>query len=202
MNWFKFYGQDWLTDPKLTGMSAVDKLCFITLLCLASGSGGKVKNLDEEALKHITHLYYDVTCVHRGEGGCEWCNADGVLKRLEEKGMISYESNELIVTNYKKRQETNLTNAERQARFREKKKTPSYGSNARVEESRVEETRRDKKRKEKKVGRFAPPSLQEVSNYCLERKNGISPQGFIDFYESKGWYVGKNKMVSWKAAVR
>ena len=54
----------------------------------------------------------------------------------------------------------------------------------------------------KRVGRFAPPALQELTDYCLERKNGISPQGFIDFYESKGWFIGRNKMVSWKAAVR
>ena len=25
---------------------------------------------------------------------------------------------------------------------------------------------------------------------------------FYDFYESKGWLVGKNKMKNWKAAVR
>ena len=54
----------------------------------------------------------------------------------------------------------------------------------------------------KKSGRFAPPSLEEVTNYCLERKNLIYPQKFINFYEAKGWFIGKNKMVSWKAAVR
>ena len=25
---------------------------------------------------------------------------------------------------------------------------------------------------------------------------------FIDFYESKGWMIGKNKMKDWRAAVR
>ena len=51
-------------------------------------------------------------------------------------------------------------------------------------------------------GRFTPPSLDDVRAYCQERKNGIDPQTFIDFYESKGWFVGKNKMKDWKAAVR
>lgn len=50
--------------------------------------------------------------------------------------------------------------------------------------------------------RFVPPSLQEIQDYCLERKNQISPQGFFDFYESKGWMIGKNRMKDWKAAVR
>ena len=47
-----------------------------------------------------------------------------------------------------------------------------------------------------------PPTLEEVSAYCEERHNNIDPQVFIDFYESKGWYVGKNKMKDWKACVR
>ncbi len=47
-----------------------------------------------------------------------------------------------------------------------------------------------------------PPTLEEVSAYCEERHNNIDPQVFIDFYESKGWYVGKNKMKDWKACIR
>jgi hypothetical protein len=49
---------------------------------------------------------------------------------------------------------------------------------------------------------FAPPSLPEVSSYCLERKNKVNPQGWMDFYISKGWMIGKNKMKDWRAAVR
>ena len=47
-----------------------------------------------------------------------------------------------------------------------------------------------------------PPTLEEVSAYCEERHNNIDPQVFIDFYESKGWMVGKNKMKDWKACIR
>ena len=50
--------------------------------------------------------------------------------------------------------------------------------------------------------KFAPPSLEEVHAYCLERKNNINAQTFIDFYSSKGWMIGKNKMKDWKAAIR
>ena len=56
--------------------------------------------------------------------------------------------------------------------------------------------------KEKTESRFAPPSLEEIKTYCIERKNGIDPNQFIDFYSSKGWLIGKNKMKDWKAAVR
>lgn len=49
---------------------------------------------------------------------------------------------------------------------------------------------------------FVPPSVDEVRAYCSERNNKVDAQSFVDFYESKGWYVGKNKMKDWKAAVR
>ena len=50
--------------------------------------------------------------------------------------------------------------------------------------------------------RFTPPTIQDVKAYCIERGNEVDPERFIDFYESKGWMVGKNKMKDWKAAVR
>ena len=49
---------------------------------------------------------------------------------------------------------------------------------------------------------FKPPTLDEVKEYCWERNNGIDAQSFIDFYSSKGWMIGKNKMKDWKAAIR
>ena len=54
----------------------------------------------------------------------------------------------------------------------------------------------------KKVAKFIPPTVDEISEYCRERKNNVNPEKFFDFYESKGWMVGKNKMKDWKAAVR
>nr|DAI65680.1 MAG TPA: helix-turn-helix domain protein [Caudoviricetes sp.] len=50
--------------------------------------------------------------------------------------------------------------------------------------------------------KFKPPTVEEVRAYCQERANGIDAEEFCDFYESKGWFVGKNKMKDWKACVR
>ena len=49
---------------------------------------------------------------------------------------------------------------------------------------------------------FVPPTPFEVDAYCLDMKKGMVGHEFCDFYESKGWMVGKNKMKSWEAAVR
>jgi DNA-binding transcriptional MerR regulator len=61
-------------------------------------------------------------------------------------------------------------------------------------------TTNKKEKKERML--FIVPSLQEVSAYCHERNNNVDSQKFFDFYESKGWMVGKNKMKDWKAAIR
>ena len=49
--------------------------------------------------------------------------------------------------------------------------------------------------------RFQKPTLEEVTEYCRTRNNGIDPEEFFAFYESKGWMVGKSPMKDWKAAV-
>ena len=50
--------------------------------------------------------------------------------------------------------------------------------------------------------RFVPPTLAEVQSYVAERQSPVDPQGFIDFYASKGWMVGTTPMKDWKAACR
>ena len=51
-------------------------------------------------------------------------------------------------------------------------------------------------------GSFKIPTVIDIKEYCLERKNSVDAETFSDFYESKGWMVGNNKMKSWKACVR
>lgn len=69
----------------------------------------------------------------------------------------------------------------------------------------------DEDEKEKKKGtnvpkeksRFVPPSVENVTEYCRENDyRYVDANYFVDFYISKNWYVGKNKMKDWKAAVR
>lgn len=68
--------------------------------------------------------------------------------------------------------------------------------------------RLDKRREEEKEPKgsqkniFLKPTLEQVREYCRERKNAVDPERFCDHYESNGWKVGKNPMRDWKAAVR
>jgi len=46
---------------------------------------------------------------------------------------------------------------------------------------------------------FKKPNLQEVKNYCLERKNTVNAQKFFDYYEAGEWKDAKgNQVKNWK----
>lgn len=55
--------------------------------------------------------------------------------------------------------------------------------------------------REKPQKRFVPPTLEEVQAYIVEKGYSVDAESFIAFYQSKNWYVGKNKMKDWKAAL-
>lgn len=50
--------------------------------------------------------------------------------------------------------------------------------------------------------RFQRPSLDDIRSYCISRCNDVDPEQFFNFYESKGWMVGKTPMKDWHAAIR
>jgi hypothetical protein len=53
-----------------------------------------------------------------------------------------------------------------------------------------------------KSGKFTKPTMEEIKLACA--KIGLPEsegEKFFDFYESKGWKVGKNPMVSWPHAL-
>lgn len=60
---------------------------------------------------------------------------------------------------------------------------------------------RDSNTREEKQKKFQKPTIEEVADYCVQRKNGINAEEFYYFYESKGWLVGKTPMKNWRAAV-
>ena len=82
-------------------------------------------------------------------------------------------------------------------------------------QSKANESHKEKKRNNKEkegnekeainivpLKRFVPPTEDEVALYCLERRNHVNAQKFVDYYSSNGWKVGRNPMKDWKAAVR
>lgn len=71
-----------------------------------------------------------------------------------------------------------------------------------IDKNSIDKNRLDIRKENTKEKNFKKPTYEEVEEYCKERRNGIDPQRFIDFYDSKGWVVGKSPMKDWKACVR
>lgn len=88
------------------------------------------------------------------------------------------------------------------------KDCPDKVRSIRLDKIRLDKTRIDNNIdiRGKKTKRFSPPSLEEVKSYFMEK--GVSHSeaerqsiNFIDFYTSKDWMIGKNKMKKWKSSV-
>lgn len=143
------------------------------------------------------------------------------LATFEKFGMVEIVDNILMVSNWQKYQSTDRLAAiqekdrERKRLEREQQKQLSIGMSmdcprnvhGASEEVPVLDIDIDKEidkdiNNKKNSGRFTPPTPEDIKAYCTERNNRVDPERFFDFYSSKGWMVGKNKMKDWKAAVR
>lgn len=71
-----------------------------------------------------------------------------------------------------------------------------------IQTTTIEEGKKERRKEDNNTVRFIPPDVDMVREYCIERNNSVDAQSFVDFYSSKGWMIGKNKMKDWKAAVR
>lgn len=124
----------------------------------------------------------------------------GMVDLLEDKTIYMAEVQKLIGS------AADNDNANRQRRFREAKKEqllPSrYASVTKSNESKSIEIEKDIEIEKRKSRRFTPPTATEVKQYATEKGYQIDADGFVDFYESKGWKVGNQSMKDWKAAVR
>ena len=56
--------------------------------------------------------------------------------------------------------------------------------------------------KSQKPIRFIKPTISDIEVFTQASNLNLNPDHFFDFYESKDWMIGKNKMKDWKAAAR
>src|SRR3990167_2286020 len=154
--WFKFYGTEYLSDPKIMSLSPCDRSCWLTLLCLTSvndndNDNGLVRYLTEERLMTLAGLDTSMD---------EWENTRGVLEKFQNLGMIQIDNEMITVNNWKKRQETNLNSYERVKRHREKKKVMTHDNksdNDRLDKIRLDKIRKEEN-KERRVAIATTPS--------------------------------------------
>jgi predicted phage replisome organizer len=147
------------------------------------------------------------------------------LKTFETYGMIEIINDTVTIPNWGKHQSIEQIEARREYQrkyhqeYRRKQKLLTEGEPVddkdlrkclrqqdvnTPDKIREDKNRSDKNREEEpKRKRFTPPTVDEVEAYAKEKGyTGFSAERFVDYYESKGWVVGKSPMKDWKAAVR
>jgi len=183
--WFKFYGAEYLADPKIGSLTAQERSIWITLLCISSTTetNGVIRFLDKEDLltkSGIKFNPYDTD---------EWDKALNCLVTLERLNMVKVgEDGSIAILNWIKRQETAMTVAERVAKHREKKQEQAKCNgnvtdsvtNVTTEENRIEENRRE--------------SLSEREK-LLDPKTGKKPNTHSGWVNAKRVKVGNSPMV-------
>ena len=190
-------------DPRVKAMTDVEFRAYINLLgelwlndglpnepkILQASSQVSLRKLDVNSDLTRTYLYVDETNRVRDKF-MEEVRAK-VSKDVAARRLGAERANEIIAAK---------RNAERTH------SEPSANAN-KLNESKVN-IKENTKRKD-----FVPPTWNEVANYIFKKaisdgknpdKNKIKTQAesLVNFYQSKGWVVGKNKMQDWEAATR
>lgn len=213
------YVQDYLTDEKLNMCSTATQGIYIKIMCLMHKSEqyGKILlrqkfqqhdniclNLASQLVKNLPFSQeeiYAALCELTTEGVCYIENGSLCQKRMIRDNYISEQrakagSKGGIKTRFARaknianEQANNIANTEYE-----------YEN-----ENEYENDLSKGGKGGKRSARFKPPTQQEVETY-LSLKGQFKAEEltmlatrFINFYESKNWFVGKNKMTNWKAA--
>ncbi len=137
--WFKFYGSDYLLDPKMMELSPIEKIMWVTLMCLASANGedGWVRHINDVRLASFAGVPGDV----------EKSLYQGVLEHFKTLNMIEIkEASENIfdvfLIHFEDRQNKNLSPYERLRKHRAK------GKEEKEEKITPDKIRVDKKRED------------------------------------------------------
>ena len=115
-------------------------------------------------------------------------------KRKEKEGRKSIENPQKIQGNSKENQDT-FQASHSPAHL------PSPSPSQEQDKTGIKD-KEIKQKKPKEIEIIIPPDIEDVKTYCKERGDKVDPNTWFDFYTSKGWVIGKEKMKDWKAAIR
>jgi len=201
----KFYPADWSADTAPLSLAA--RGAWITIvcamwraeergtLCLTKEGYCRLLGADEEqTIKVIDELVENHIC-------------NEVLAGCDEKGVTGRNKNITLVCRRMEREyKLHKNNALRQERYRvtHQGNAPVTGEKSEVR-SQKSEIRSQNKEKNKSATqallKFVKPTPGEVTEYAKSKGIDLNGEQFCNFYESKGWLVGKAPMRNWRAAV-
>lgn len=164
MPWFKFYGQDFLADPKIKQLSVEHQLAWVYLLCLASQNDGVIKYLTEYTLAGMMGLQ---------PADDNWDSIEDSFKLFEELEMITIDNKMITIQRYHDRQHSNLSDYERVKKHREKVKNEAKNDNKRNvinDNARLDKIRIDKDKNNISIvpTKKTPLKLEDITEMELQ----------------------------------
>ncbi len=198
------YPGDWLRDP-VSGCSLAAQGLWLRLLFI----GHDAENYGYIFARDLLGAHSSIA----RRCGCNLEEFETLLAELLEAGVATIEGG--FVVSKRMIRDAKLRDVRAQAgrkggKQKAKQKASKVLANDKAntvasaeDEDEIEDEDKDRE-KNKVVSKktFVAPTAESVKAYCRERGNSVDPQNFVDFYTGKGWMVGKNSMVDWKAAVR
>ena len=173
---------------------------WLQLLCLA----GRVNDYGSV---YITKEMPYTEQILANECGVSVSTIQLALKTFQNMGMIEIVEDVIYIANWEKYQAIEKMelirqqNRDRQKKWYEiHKKLPNVSLTDNLTQPNATDI--DIDIRDKKNNRFIKPSVKEIADYCNNNNYNIDAERFYDYYESKGWKVGKSSMKDWKAAVR
>lgn len=173
---------------------------WLQLLCLA----GRVNDCGSV---YITKEMPYTEQILANECGVPVSTIQLALKTFQSMGMVEIVEDIIYISNWEKYQAIEKMelirqqNRDRQKKWYEThKKLPNVMLTDNLTQPNATDIDIDIRDKNNK--RFIKPSVKEIADYCNNNNYNIDAERFYDYYESKGWKVGKAPMKDWKAAVR
>lgn len=190
MPWLRLY-TDTVDNEKIRLLAFEDRWHYIALLCLKQQGV-----LDDATNPKLMERKIAVKL------GVQLAELDEIKRRLSDVMLIDMTWH---IIGWDEHQYKSDNSTGRVRKYREKKRLENGNGEETLQKrsSNVIDTDTDTEQRSNrgKSKRFSPPTTQDVEEYAKEKRYNIDAKRFVNFYESKGWMVGKNKMKSWKSAV-
>lgn len=175
---------------------------WLQLLCLA----GRVNDCGSV---YITKEMPYTEQILANECGVPVSTIQLALKTFQSMGMVEIVEDIIYISNWEKYQAIEKMelirqqNRDRQKKWYEThKKLPNVMLTDNLTQPNATDIDIDIDIRDKNNKRFIKPSVKDIADYCNNNNYNIDAERFYDYYESKGWKVGKAPMKDWKAAVR
>lgn len=197
---FQFYPKQWLADDNVLLMDLDAQALHLRCMCLAWQQDPPCTLPDDDDMlrkwcgnpQDWDRIKSQIFRAWRKDGD-RWVQ-DGLLRELTKQLDLREKRQAAAEKRWSKKPKCKQKGCKKNA-----KAMPRAGARS-EEEIEVEDSNPSSPKKGGAGGRFVPPTVAEVQALSNEKGYNLNAEKFVNFYASKDWMVGRNKMKSWPHA--